>query len=281
MNKPRRARRFRLFFVSYVLTIFFALIFFCAFFYLHTKNQNEIFVPTVLEIPETQTIETHEKIETQTIETHEKIETHETFETPEPAPTPTPEPSPSPTPSPWEIFSPRALPETNPETFPRFSYTQKIDDDMNLFPINFEMPENYSRVAGVTTFRGNNFRNNPTWGNISVSQEKLEIIYEKRIGSLGKWTGVGWTGQPVIIRWDDDIRAMMNLHPHFREKSGLIEVIQGAMDGNIYFFELHTGEETRPPIRFGDVIKGSVTVDARGLPLLYVGQGDIVGTNRF
>jgi len=152
---------------------------------------------------------------------------------------------------------------------------------MSLEPISFELPENYTNVRGVTTFRGNNFRNNPTWGTVNVTEEKIESRYEVRMGTLGKWTGAGWTGQPVIIQWDDDIREMMNLHPNMREKEGLVEVIQGSMDGYIYFFELTTGQETRPRIHFGDVIKGGVTVDARGYPLLYVGQGDIVGTNRF
>jgi outer membrane protein assembly factor BamB len=53
------------------------------------------------------------------------------------------------------------------------------------------------------------------------------------------------------------------------------------MDGKIYFFDLDDGEFTREPLLFGDVIKGSVTADPRGYPLLYVGQGDVVGTNRF
>jgi len=53
------------------------------------------------------------------------------------------------------------------------------------------------------------------------------------------------------------------------------------MDGYIYFFELETGEQTRPRINFGEPIKGAVTVDARGYPLLYVGQGDQVRGSRF
>ncbi|MCL1862815.1 MAG: PQQ-binding-like beta-propeller repeat protein [Defluviitaleaceae bacterium] len=205
--------------------------------------------------------------------------------TPTPTPTSTPEPTPEPTPEltphPWEVFQPHPLPHTDPATFPRFAFENRINEDMALYPIHFGMPEDYTDVIGVTTFRGNNFRNSATWGNAVVAEERLEIRYEIRTGSLGRWTGVGWTGQPVIIQWDCEIRQMMNLHENFREKEGLVEVIQGAMDGFIYFFELETGEETRPRINFGDIIKGSVTVDARGYPLLYIGQGDIVGTSRF
>ncbi|MCL2578189.1 MAG: PQQ-binding-like beta-propeller repeat protein [Defluviitaleaceae bacterium] len=214
--------------------------------------------------------------------TEESAEGHpELTPAPEPEPSPTPEPTPAPTPHPWEVFRPHPLPETDPATFPRFAFANRINEEMTLYPIHFGMPEDYTDVVGVTTFRGNNFRNDPTWGNVVIEEERLEVRYELRAGSLGRWSGVGWTGQPVIIQWDDDIRQMMNLHEHMRSKEGLVEVIQGAMDGYIYFFELETGEQTRPRIHFGDVIKGAVTVDARGYPLLYVGQGDIVGTSRF
>ena len=42
---------------------------------------------------------------------------------------------------------------------------------------------------------------------------------------------------------------------------------------NIYFIDAKSGENTRPPIELGFPIKGSVSVDPRGYPLLYVGQG--------
>ena len=153
---------------------------------------------------------------------------------------------------------------------------------MTLYPIHFGMPQDYTSVVGVTTFRGNNFRNDPTWGGpITIIEELLVERYRINIGNLGRWTGVGWTGQPAIIQWDFEVQQLMNLHPHMRGREGLVEVIQGAMDGYIYFFELETGEETRPRINFREPIKGGVTVDARGYPLLYVGQGDLVRGNRF
>lgn len=51
------------------------------------------------------------------------------------------------------------------------------------------------------------------------------------------------------------------------------EVIYGTLDGKIYFLDLDNGESTRNPINIGYPIKGSVSVDPRGLPLLYSGQG--------
>ena len=188
---------------------------------------------------------------------------------------------PPPPPTPWELFNPSPLPETDPAYFPNFAFLNQINENMTLYPIHFGMPDEFTNVIGVTTFRGNNFRNDPTWGHVNVTQERLSVRYQIAVGSLGTWTGIGWSGQPVIIQWDYEIQQIMNIHPNMRNQNGLVEVIQGAMDGFIYFFELRTGEETRPRINLGEPIKGGVTVDARGYPLLYVGQGDLVRGGRF
>ena len=65
----------------------------------------------------------------------------------------------------------------------------------------------------------------------------------------------------------------MNIREEKKAKDGLVEVIYATMDGKIYFFDLEDGEYTRDPIDIGAPIKGSVTIDPRGYPLLYVGQG--------
>ncbi|MCL2226345.1 MAG: PQQ-binding-like beta-propeller repeat protein [Oscillospiraceae bacterium] len=206
-------------------------------------------------------------------------------------------------PAPYELFEPHSLPETNPENFARFAFDNRIEG--SLYPVHFGMPESYTSL-GITTFRGNNFRNGGSWGTADIVEQRLAIRYQLTIGSterrtviscaeagcteegceqvhstVRRWTGVGWSGQPAIVQWDFEIQQMMNLFPDKREKEGLIEVIYGTLDGNIYFFELKTGEPTRPPIHLGEPIKGGVTVDPRGYPLLYVGQGDQMRTNRF
>jgi outer membrane protein assembly factor BamB len=131
---------------------------------------------------------------------------------------------------------------------------------------------------GITTFRGNNFRNTASFGTVGITEERLVERYRFGIGNHGRWTGVGWTGQPSIVRWEFEIQQMMNLHPAHRDNPDLVEVIQGALDGNVYFFDLYTGEQTRTPIRLGVPIKGAITIDPRGYPLLYVGQGDTAGS---
>ncbi len=131
----------------------------------------------------------------------------------------------------------------------------------------------YSQVRGVTTFRGNNYRNSATYGKVQVNEEKLEIVWVKPIGRLDKWTGVGWNGQPAIIEWDYDLLQKMNITEEKKSKRALKEVIYSTLDGNVYFLDLEDGKQTRNAIDIGAPIKGSVSIDPRGYPLLFVGQG--------
>jgi len=77
-------------------------------------------------------------------------------------------------------------------------------------------------------------------------------------GETKEWCGSGWTGQPVV--WE--------------RPDGVTEVIFGAYDKAVHFYDAATGEETRPPFKTGDIIKGSVTLDPDGYPLLYFGSRD-------
>ena len=65
----------------------------------------------------------------------------------------------------------------------------------------------------------------------------------------------------------------MNIYEKFKQKENFTEVIYGALDSYIHFYDLETGECTRDKIKIPSCIKGSVTIDPRGYPLLYVGQG--------
>lgn len=134
-------------------------------------------------------------------------------------------------------------------------------------------PEQYSEIQGVLTFRGNHLRNSPSYGNPMINEATLEEIWSFSTATSPEWGGgAGWTGQPAIIHWEPEVRQMMNIYDEFKQKD-LVEVIQASLDGNVYFFDLETGKQTRPHITNGNPIKGSVSVDSRGYPLLYVGEG--------
>jgi len=133
--------------------------------------------------------------------------------------------------------------------------------------------KNYSSIKGVTCFRGNNYRDSASYGYSNVKEKKLEIKWAAPIGAIDGWTGVGWNGQPAIVEWPEELREKMNIMEEKKNKEGLREVIYAALDGNVHFLDLEDGAPTREKIKIAGPVKGSVTVDPRGIPLLYVGQG--------
>ena len=140
-------------------------------------------------------------------------------------------------------------------------------------PISMGPGSEYAQVEGIVTFRGNNYRDTAAYGTVPNDASGLEIVWSKEIGGIDKWRGVGWTGQASIVRWPEATRRVMNINAEKKAKDGLCEVIYGTLDGKIYFLDLDDGKETRDPIVTPSSIKGSVSVDPRGLPLLYCGQG--------
>ncbi len=149
--------------------------------------------------------------------------------------------------------------------------------------VKFRHNDDYQQAVGVLSFRGSCFRQNPYYGVTSASQGKLQTLWQHDTFSVpkgeggnysGVWTGSGWTGQALVVRWDKDVKAVMNMFDSAKQKDGLIEVIYATMDGNIYFYDMETGEPTRNKLTFGVPFKGSGSIDPRGWPILYVGQGD-------
>ena len=145
--------------------------------------------------------------------------------------------------------------------------------------ISFGGADNYFALPGVAGFRGNNYRNSATYGHVKVTNKKLTAVWEQQISALpkassGAWTGAGWTGQPLVVQWDEETKAIMNLYATKKAKANLVEVIYATLDGYIYFYDLETGDYTRDPLFIGMAFKGAGALDPRGYPLMYVGSGD-------
>ncbi len=149
-------------------------------------------------------------------------------------------------------------------------------------PISFADPTrtNYFALPGIATFRGNNYRDGAAYGTVNIVNKTLTNIWEKEISSMpkgvssGYWTGCGWTGQPLMVQWDEQTKQIMNLYPEKKAKKDLVEVIYATLDGNIYFYDLQDGSYTRDPMKVGMTFKGAGALDPRGYPLFYVGSGD-------
>lgn len=131
----------------------------------------------------------------------------------------------------------------------------------------------YTKLEGVTTFRGNNLRNSPSYGISNISENTLKESW-KLSTSFSKWGGgSGWTGQPSIVKWPEEVKKTMNIKEEFKNKKDFTEVIYASLDGGIYFADLETGKPSRDKIVVGNPIKGSLSIDSRGIPFLYVGEG--------
>ncbi|MEZ5171235.1 MAG: PQQ-binding-like beta-propeller repeat protein [Acidimicrobiia bacterium] len=131
-------------------------------------------------------------------------------------------------------------------------------------PASVGQPFPGASVDGLLTFRGNPTRtyygkgpvpsapqvlwNYPDGGMCALSVDKGEEM---------QWCGTGWTGQPAVFERDD--RTWVTF---------------GAYDRNVHFVDGETGADILPPFPTGDIIKGSVSIDPEGYPLLYTGSRD-------
>lgn len=131
-------------------------------------------------------------------------------------------------------------------------------DSFSAVPIN-------SKFSGITMFRGNATRTFYGEGPVPKHPKILwEFPREGRMSAMSAvaghskfWAGTGWTGQPIVA-----------------ERNGRTEVIFGAYDKKIHFLDAKTGERVRPDFATRDIIKGTVTLDPDGYPILYSGSRD-------
>ena len=122
-----------------------------------------------------------------------------------------------------------------------------------------------TKVKGLLTFRGNPTRTFYGAGPVPA-RPRVQWSYPRRgslcgqstVGSETKtWCGTGWTGQPAIY-----------------EREGRRWVVFGAYDKKIHFLDADSGETVRDAFATGDIIKGSVTIDPDGYPIVYSGSRD-------
>lgn len=119
-----------------------------------------------------------------------------------------------------------------------------------------------AKTRGLLAFRGNPTRTyygeGPLPSRPTVAWRRGPYCGKSSVGKQRKtWCGSGWTGQPVV--WERGERT---------------EVIVGTYDHAVHFFDSATGDDLRPPLATRDIIKGSVSLDPDGFPLLYFGSRD-------
>jgi hypothetical protein len=160
-----------------------------------------------------------------------------------------------------------------------------VEDYQPASTVAFGAPQTYTRVPGVLVFRGNNARSAPAYGTAEVSEARLQVAWTQDTGEVrgdgSYWPGAGWTGQPLLVNWPEATRRAMGYADEFANDPTFTEVIYPTFTGVIYRLDLATGKQTRAPIDTGCGYKGTGSIDPRGYPLLYAGQGldDMDGVN--
>lgn len=158
------------------------------------------------------------------------------------------------------------------DDIPVIEKISNIFTDSTLATKLSKIGEPWGSVTGLTMFRGSPTRTFYGVGPLpavpqvlwrypnatTLDDNKPMCMKSEAEGVTKEWCGSGWTGQPVV--WE--------------RPDGITEVIFGAYDGAVHFVNAKTGEDTRPKFQTNDLIKGSVTLDPDGFPLLYFGSRD-------
>jgi outer membrane protein assembly factor BamB len=125
-------------------------------------------------------------------------------------------------------------------------------------------PHPYGTVPGLLTFRGNPTRTYYGQGPVPRHPRILWEFPDRKMCSMStegnvtqEWCGTGWTGQPAVA-----------------ERHDQTWVVFGAYDRAVHFLAADTGDRLRADFPTGDLIKGSVTFDPDGFPLVYTGSRD-------
>jgi hypothetical protein len=140
-----------------------------------------------------------------------------------------------------------------------------IDGEVWVDPLSSQRPwSDLGAVDGLLTFRGNPTRSWYGTGPVPVRpsiQWSVEIGCSQSAvaGEAKQWCGSGWTGQPAVFRSPTTDRWWLAF---------------GAYNRAVNFLDPATGAPVLAPYPTGDIIKGSVTVDPDGYPLLYTGSRD-------
>ena len=201
-------------------------------------------------------------------------------ETPTQAPTDTPEPTEEPTATP--PLTAEAAPAANPEalgmTTTIYNGANRVKEYSRPAKELIHMPvggEYTKKQLGVLTFRGDAFRKNAASGTVNgASSLAIRWMAEAASvrGSGTTYYGIGWTGQPVIVKWSKQVRESSNFYESKAEKTGLKEVIIAGLDGVIRFLDLEDGKLTRNNINLGYPMRGTPSVHPSGYPYMNVGQ---------
>lgn len=145
-----------------------------------------------------------------------------------------------------------------------------------------QLVDYYKDSPGILTFRGNQSRNPQFIGQIKGEPTKVEIdwVFHTDVDTTrtdyGVWGGgTGWTGQPLLIEWDEEQLNEIRRRASDYVKDSLRhqEIIVGSLCGKVYFIDYKSGKASRKAYNVGNPIKGTMSFDPTYNGNLYVGHG--------
>ncbi|MEM7324084.1 MAG: PQQ-binding-like beta-propeller repeat protein, partial [Actinomycetota bacterium] len=158
------------------------------------------------------------------------------------------------------------------------------DDPLWVNPRSSGLPwSSLGAVDGLLTFRGNPTRTYHGSGPVPTNPE---ILWERTIGCSNspvggvakQWCGTGWTGQPAVFPRP---AVHQNTEGDGAGDDGADQaegadywVAVGAYNRQVNFFDPDNGTDVYPSVATGDIIKGTITIDPDGYPLVYTGSRD-------
>jgi len=174
------------------------------------------------------------------------------------------------------VTDPTAFSYSDPKNFGFKTYLMVAGENADSFEWNkvlrFPRAKDYSPLLGVTTYRGNNYRNSATFGTARIESRTLTTLWSHSLPEFPLSGEQDGTAQPLIVQWPADLMETMAFKSAKKDKVQLTEVIFADKSGHLLFFDLDDGEYSRTPLPTIAYTEGTPTLDPRGYPLLYVGQ---------
>lgn len=162
-----------------------------------------------------------------------------------------------------EPEAPAVSPEAAIETPPPAAFVP--DQDVWVDVASSQRPwSDLGAIEGLLTFRGNPTRSYYGRGPVPAQpvvawQYAIGCSVSPVGGESKTWCGSGWTGQPSV-------------YPS--AVTGEWQVAFGAYNRAVNFLDPVSGAEVLPKYFTDDIVKGSITIDPDGFPLLYTGSRD-------
>ena len=152
-----------------------------------------------------------------------------------------------------------------------------VERSLRKQPVEMPLGDEYLKQEwGVTTFRGNAFRQNAACGTVGSGTDRMEVLWDFRseLKDTDADQQFSWPGQPVILKWSIQVRDKTRFREGFEPHSGMKEVIIAQDNGTIRFLDLESGEMTRDPLETGYTLRSTIAAHTSGIPYLCIGQTD-------